>query len=650
MFTAAVPTVAKARSLTVADMRHLVDFTEPAISLDASRIAVVLLRAERPSLLIVDARTGAQRTVATGGSVAVPRWSPNGSSLAYLREDRSGIEQIYVLGGSSTPVQLTHSATGITDFAWRPDGKALAYVAADSTSPRAFFYAGDNDYTAASLTPPAHLWVISASGGAATRLTSGSWTIAQADVGGTFQSQMSWSRDGRRIAFTRVANTFSGDSERSTIWEVDLAAHHVQKLTEHKDLELTPSFSPDGKTLTYWYARRGNFLAENTIRARANGQDIDLTRAFDRNTGASLWFPDGRSMLTCAADRTRIFAYVLSLNRSIRRLNLGSLNPVCETYQSSTFDSGIEASIARSGAVAFIAGSAYSAHELYLMPAAGGAVRQLTHFNDFVHTLDLGRVEEIASHGPGGFTEYGVLTFPPHMQAHRKYPIVVNIHGGPGLASLQDFAYSTWPRAQLIAARGYIVYEPNYRGSDNIGNRFLLALAGDTVRGPAADIMSGLAEVKKLPQADPSRIGVCGWSYGGLMTSWLITQYHFWRAAVSGAAVDDETEEYATSTSNVQNTYYLGISPFAPGGDRVYREQSPITYASAVTTPTLFWGTTLDPVVPIPQQYAFYHAVKEHHVTTRFAVFPASTHGPATERQTEALTTIWLDWFDRYMK
>ncbi len=230
LFTATVPAGAKARSLTVADMRQMVDFTEPAIAPGASRIAVVLLRAERPSLLIVDSRTGVQQTAATGGNVALPRWSPDGSLLGYLREDRSGIEQIYVMHGSSTPVQLTHSSNGITDFAWRPDGKALAYVAPDSTSPRAFFYAGDNDYTATSLTPPAHLWLISANGGGATRLTSGSWSIAQPDDGGTFQSQISWSRDGRRIAFTRVENTFSGDSERSTIWEVDVASHRLQSL------------------------------------------------------------------------------------------------------------------------------------------------------------------------------------------------------------------------------------------------------------------------------------------------------------------------------------------------------------------------------------------------------------------------------------
>jgi Tol biopolymer transport system component len=246
---------AAAHTITVADMRRLVDYTEPAISPSGSRIAVVLLRPAGPSLLVVDSRTGAYATLDSGGDVAVPRWSPDGSALAYLREDAAGIEQIYLIRGSSPARQLTHSSTGITDFAWRPDAKMLAYVAPDRPGPSPFFYAGDNDYTATALAPPAHLWSTSVEGGSAARLTSGSWTIAQPDAGGTFQPQITWSRDGTHIAFTRVENTFSGDSERSTIWQVDVSTHRLHKLTKHKSVELTPSFSPGGTVLTYWYAR-----------------------------------------------------------------------------------------------------------------------------------------------------------------------------------------------------------------------------------------------------------------------------------------------------------------------------------------------------------------------------------------------------------
>ncbi len=403
----------------------------------------------------------------------------------------------------------------------------------------------------------------------------------------------------------------------------------MHKMTRRNALELSPSFSPDGSRMLYNYPRDGNYLAFNTLRLRSSGSDTEVTAHFDYNTGGSLWMPDGRSLLICANDHTRSTAWLFPITGSPHRLNLGALNIVCDSYQSSTFDSGIAASASRSGSIAFLANSEHHARELYYLSSPHGTPRVLTHYNDALARIELGSMREIQWNGRDGFREYGVVTYPPHMIAGRKYPIVVSIHGGPGDSSLRNFAWEGWPRAQLIAAHGYIVFEPNYRGSDDSGNAFALAIFRDTVSGPADDVLRGLAAVRALPQADPARIAVCGWSYGGLLTSWLITQRHFWRAAVSGAAVNNETGEYALSESNVQDRYYLGTSPYAKGGAAIYDAQSPITFASQVTTPTLLWGTTLDPVVPIPQMYEFFHALLEHHVPVRFVVFPASTHGPA---------------------
>jgi dipeptidyl aminopeptidase/acylaminoacyl peptidase len=355
-------------------------------------------------------------------------------------------------------------------------------------------------------------------------------------------------------------------------------------------------------------------------------------------------------MLFCANFHTRVYAWILGLDGSLRRLQLGDLDPGCDTYQDSTFDAGIQASIARTSAIVFIASGPHSAQELYYVASPVAKPRRLTHFNDFLLHMQLGVQREIRWRSPDGFSQGGVVTFPPQIKKGRKYPIVVQIHGGPGGAALQDFSWQSWPRTQLMAARGFIVFEPNYRGSDDNGNAFMLALYRDTVRGPSKDILSGLHAVEALPQADSSRVAVCGFSYGGLLTSWLITQYHFWKAAVSGSAVDDEAIEYATSTSNVQNAYYLGTSPNARGGAKIYADESPITYASQVSTPTLFWGDTGDPIVPVSQQYAFFHAVREHYPHVRFAVFPANSHIPDSPQQLAALSRIWLDWLDRYLK
>ncbi|HZZ65067.1 MAG TPA: LpqB family beta-propeller domain-containing protein [Candidatus Baltobacteraceae bacterium] len=648
----ALGSTAGARTLDAGDIPAIVTLQQPAISPDGSRIAIVVIRPEQPELLLVNVRTAHQTVIARGGDVADPRWSPDGSALAFLQRDRlGGHMQLFVTGFSRGSIQRTHAAGDVNDMAWNPTGDAIAFSAytPPSFNP-GYFEAGANDYTATAVTPPVHLSIVPAAGGPERRLTFGTWTLAPTDSSGIFSPQFAWSHDGKHIIFTRIPTTFSGQDEYSTLWEADVRTGKLIKLTRHSALELSPSFSPDGSTLLYSYARDGNYLAFNSLRLRNNGNDRDLTAHFDLNAGGAIWMPGGRALLTCGNLHTRTAAWLLFTAGGYKRLNLGPLNILCDSYMSSTFDSGIAATVSRSGAIAFLATTAHHARELYYMASAAGTPRALTHFNDAIARLQLGNTAQIHWTGRGGYTEYGALTFPPGMIAGKKYPILVNIHGGPGDSSLQNFAFESWPRAQLFAAHGYIVYEPNYRGSDDAGNAFALAIYRDTVSGPADDILRGLAVVAKLPQADGTRVGVCGWSYGGLLTSWLITQHHFWKAAVSGAAVNDEIEEYALSTSNIQDRYYLGTSPFAPGGASVYRTQSPITYAAQVTTPTLLWATTLDPVVPIPQMYSFYHALQEHGTHVRFVVFPAPTHGPVDEKQTVLLTRLWLRWLDAYLR
>ena len=156
------------------------------------------------------------------------------------------------------------------------------------------------------------------------------------------------------------------------------------------------------------------------------------------------------------------------------------------------------------------------------------------------------------------------------------------IHGGPGLSSTRDFVWEQWPLAQMIASRGYIVLQPNYRGSDNLGNAYMTAIVRNTVVGPERR-HHGRASPRSNgpPTSIATRVAVSGWSYGGELTSWLIGHYHVWRAAVSGAAVNSEFDEYNLSTSNVQDRYPLGASPYTDDGQRIYRDNSPITYYAA---------------------------------------------------------------------
>ncbi len=648
---------ADARLLRPSDIARIVNLEQPMISPDGRHIALVagMTDANRVTstseLLLVDVASNAISKITVGRGVSDPRWSPDGKRLGYLASDRrDGRFQVFVRDGSGKSAQLTHAAGDVVDFAWRPDGTALAFAAYDAppTAP-SYFEAGDNDYTATALVPSAHLWRVAASGGAARRLTSGSWTIAPTDRGGIFTPQFAWTHDGRGLLFTKVRTTFGGDDEESTLQRLDLRTGRMTKPTPHARFELTPQPSGDGSRLAYWYPRDGDYLSENELHVVDGGRDVDVTRRLDRNVGGSLWLPGSKSLLVCADDGARVRAWIVAMEGRRKLLDLGDRDIVCDSYSSSTFDSGIAASVARNGSIAFLAADARTPRELYYLASPEARPRRLTHFGLWVAKLDLGTMQPFAWDGPEGRAS-GVITYPPDRTAGRRYPIVLLIHGGPGLASVADFAWEQWPLAQLIASHGYVVFQPNYRGSDSDGNRYMHAIYRDTVAGPSRDILAGLAAVKRLAAADPSRVAVSGWSYGGLLTSWLITQRHDWRAAVSGAAVNDEAGEYDLSTSNVQNRYYFGTSPYAPGGLAFYRSQSPLEFARQITTPTFIWSATGDPVVPVTMSYALFHALKDDRVPVKFVVFPTKTHGPADAAATEALTQLWLAWLDRYLR
>jgi dipeptidyl aminopeptidase/acylaminoacyl peptidase len=659
-----VPCAASTRTLQIDDAARIANLEEPAISPDGRTVALLAYHqdirnaADVPSLVLAGVRDGATQTLVVGRDVAVPRWSPDGGHLAYLATDGNGVVQIFLRSAHGTTQRITDSLTSIVDFQWRPDGRQIAYVAPDLPVNRAalaahhdYFFAGNNEYTATALTPPDHLWIVDSRGGRMRRLTSGAWTVAPTDPGGIFTSQFAWSPDGRRIAFTRVATPFAGDDDLSTLWDVDAAGGAPRKLTSVPAFELSPSYSGAGELL-YWYPVGGDFLAENTLmlRAAAGGEATAVLPQLDRNVAGALWLPDHRRLLICANEGTQVKTWTLTLPHNVVPFDLGARNIICDPYSSSTFDAGIAASFSREGGLAFLANDARHARELFYLARGARVPRQVTHFNAFVDSFAIGEMRPLQWTGPNGFAEDGVVTLPPQYDAAHatRFPIVLLIHGGPGLSNDLEFSWEDWPLAQLMAARGYVVFQPNYRGSDNLGNAYMIAIERDTAAGPAADVMAGLSALERQPYADASRVAVSGWSYGGLLTTWLIGHSHIWRSAVSGAAVNDETNEYDTSISNVQNRYYLGTSPYLDDGRRIYAEQSPITYYADITTPTLIWSTTQDPVVPISQSYALYHALTDNHIETKFLVFPADTHGPSNPVQRADLTRFWIDWIDTH--
>jgi dipeptidyl aminopeptidase/acylaminoacyl peptidase len=307
----------------------------------------------------------------------------------------------------------------------------------------------------------------------------------------------------------------------------------------------------------------------------------------------------------------------------------------------------LDASVNERGQIALTGSEPGSPIEIYLLDSAGGRPRQLTHYNKAITALELGKTETVRWTGQDGVANDGVVTYPPNFETGKKYPLVLYIHGGPRSASKE--AFSNY--AQLFAAQGWVVFEPNYRGSDNLGNAYQAAIWNDAGAGPGRDAMSGVEMLKKRGWVDEARMATCGWSYGGYMTTWLLGNYpKVWRAAVAGAAVTDWMDQYNLGDANVRRGSAFGGSPYTEEKRmEQMRVQSPMTYVNNVTAPTLIMATTGDYRVPITESYRFYHALRDRGVTTQFIGYPVAGHSPTDPVHQRDVYRRYVGWLKQYL-
>lgn len=647
-------TAAFADRWSPSDRFKLVGVSDPQIAPDGKSVAVVVSRANvkdnrnETEIVAVDIAIGAVRPLTyERRGVASPRWSPDGERLAFLANasnERDAKRQLWIMttrGGDAR--RITDVPNGVQQFAWSPDGAQIAYVTADEAEKgdknNRSFEIDDDDFLTSGALTPSHIWVVSPDGGAARRVTSGVWSLPVAHPPGPAPSPLSWSPDGKSIAITRRETPHEKTPDVAHVAIVDVATGNVRRLTDRAQDETQPLFSPDGARIAYWHSRGGQRGSENSIwlAPASGGVGSEVTKNLDRNIYRAVWMPDGKSFLTASHDATTTAYWLINTDSgAYRRLDLGDIEPAHGYWP--------DAFVSRSGVIAFTGTTPSHPRELYVLSSLDAKPRQLTHFNDWIASKELGRGERITWKFEG-MDEDGVVVTPPGFDASKKYPLVVYIHGGPRSASTTGFSSIV----QSFAAHDWIVFSPNYRGSDNFGNAYTRAINEDSGAGPGRDVIAGIEAVKKHGNVDENRMVVGGWSYGGYMTSWMIGHYGIFKAAVSGAAVNDLVEQYTLGDGGLGRRITWG-SPFAtPESQKRYIEQSPIASAAKIKTPTLIMSDTGDVRVPITQSFAMYRALRDNGVPVKFIAYPVSGHSPDDPVHGADVERRYIDWFARYL-
>jgi dipeptidyl aminopeptidase/acylaminoacyl peptidase len=653
------PPAAAQRNLSVDDFFALKDVARAQISPDGKWVAYTVrtldLAEDKSSTQIwmVPAAGGeAVALTAKGVSSSSPRWSPNGKYLAFLsargENAKTQIWTLYMGGGEAQ--ELTDTIQGVTGFEWSPASDRIALVLQDPSPEEieAARRAKAGEKPKKTAQPPwvidrqqfkwdtvgyldnrrTHVYVLDVASRKITQVTSGDFD----------DTEPAWAPDGRFLAFTSNRSENPDANFNTDIWVV--AADNPDKgkslvrVTSNPGSDHSPAWSPDGKWIacvSQTDAQALDYATHHLVVIPAMGGEARvLTLKLDRNILRPQFAPDGQSIFAMIEeDGVQPLARISVASGEITRLTPGRL-----TVHNFSFN--------REGAVALTVGESNRPSEVFAL--SGGEMRRLSHVNDaFLAQIRLGKVEYAKAKGKDGVDVAGYITYPPGYNPELRYPAILRPHGGPVSQTAADFDFT----AQLFAANGYVVLQPNYRGSAGYGQAFSQAIFADWGNKEYVDLMTFLDATITRGIADPSRLGVGGWSYGGIMTNYCIIKTDRFKAAISGASEVLYISNYGHD--HYQRDFNLEFGP--PWKNRaIYEKLSPFNYVEKIVTPTLIMGGDIDWNVPIINSEQLYQALKVLGRTTELVVYPGEYHGFTKPTHLKDRFERYLAWYAKYLK
>lgn len=659
----AAPAEAPAKTFQGRDLFGLQYAADPQIRPDGLAIAYarrsfdIMTDRGRSSIWLVDADSGAQTPLVTGnGSHSSPRWSPNGDRLAYISSAEDGRPQLFVrwtqTGQTARLAELIDAPDALS---WSPDGKWLAFTmfAPDSKIPLGeappkpenaqwapplevitdIVYRTDG---AGYLKPGyTHVYVVPADGGMPRQLSFGAFNES---------GPLAWSPDGGYIIATgnRTPN-WRREPINSEVYRISLADAAIKPLTSRDGPDIAAGVSPDGKSIAYLSFQdqvMGYQSLELHVMDADGGNSRSLTASLDRSIDSAEWARDGRSIYIRYDDHAVAKVARVSLN--------GRVEPVAQGLSGASLDrpyTGGEFSVAANGAVAFTSGTGQRPSDVSI--ARGGRSKQLTHLNEgLLADKTLGAVEPLKV--TSSFDQRPIdawLVLPPDFDRNRKYPLVLEIHGGPFSAYGPVFSTDN----QLYAAAGYVVLYANPRGSTSYGEGFANLIHHNYPGNDYDDLISSVDAAIAQGYVDADNLFVTGGSGGGVLTAWIVGKTtRFKAAATQKPVINWASTALTTDIATFMPKYWFGKLPWEDPA--AYWARSPLSLVGSVQTPTLVVVGDQDFRTPLSDSEQYYQALQLQGVPTGLVKVPGASHGGLAARpsQSAAKASAILAWFERY--